>query len=157
MLCISELTAGSPRVEAPVDVGPGTIDAASPGAGFDPQGVEVGDSATAKALACEQPDFDFRLVEPTAVTASGGKPCDTTTSDGRIGFFIDEAHHMMPAGEPAVFPLAASYDGVMVTVEPAAIYQDIFRSIDVIVATENRRITDFCHAVGQSVPQSGTM
>src|ERR1700756_863756 len=67
VLCITKLAAGSPTVEAPVDPGAGAIDAAIPGAGFAAQGLEVGDSAAAEALAREQADFDLRLVEPTAV------------------------------------------------------------------------------------------
>jgi hypothetical protein len=64
---------GSNRLQRPPEggferrVGAGAIHPPSPGAGFPAQGVEVGDSAVTQALAREEPDFDFRLVEPTAV------------------------------------------------------------------------------------------
>jgi hypothetical protein len=67
--------------------------------------------------------------------------------------FLDEAHHMMPAGEPAALPLTAPDDSVMVTVSPAAIYPDIVGAIDVIVATDNNCIADFCKAVHESAPE----
>src|SRR5215471_11892062 len=67
VLRITKFSAGSPAVEAPVDLGPGAIHPPGPGAGFAPQGGEVRESSAAEALACEEPDFDFRLVEPTAV------------------------------------------------------------------------------------------
>src|SRR5215813_1518077 len=64
VLRITKFAAGSPAVEAPVDLGPGAIHPPGPGAGFAPQGGEVRESSAAEALACEEPDFDFRLVEP---------------------------------------------------------------------------------------------
>ena len=67
VLRITKLAAGSSAVEAPVDLGLSAIHPPGPGAGFAPQGGEVRESSAAEALACEEPDFDFRLVEPTAV------------------------------------------------------------------------------------------
>src|ERR1700756_3814161 len=67
VLCITKLAAGSPTVEAPVDPGAGAIDAAIPGAGFAAQGLEVGGSAAAEALAREPADFHSRLVQPNAL------------------------------------------------------------------------------------------
>jgi hypothetical protein len=51
----------------PVDFGAGVIHPPIPGADFAAQGGEVGDSAVAEALVREEADFDFSLVEPTAM------------------------------------------------------------------------------------------
>jgi hypothetical protein len=67
---------------------------------------------------------------------------------------VDEAHHLMPAGDPPAFPPAAPEAAVMVTVSPAALYPAILHEIDVVVATDRKRIIEFCKAVREQVPGS---
>ena len=53
--------------EPPFDKGPPTVDLTIPGPRFRRQYGETRKTAFAEALAGEQPDFDFGLIEPTAV------------------------------------------------------------------------------------------
>jgi len=65
----------------------------SPGAGLAAEGREIGDSAATEALAREEPDFDFRLVEPTTFAEHGGKTQLTlhTLQTSAVGFEAEAA------------------------------------------------------------------
>jgi hypothetical protein len=66
-LPVAELAAGRFAIELPVDLDAISIHSRIPGSRFPAQGPEIGDPPVAETLPSEQADFDFRLVEPTAV------------------------------------------------------------------------------------------
>jgi hypothetical protein len=80
-----ELSAGVFAVELPVDVEAVTIHSPIPGLCFVTQGLEVWDPSGAQTLPREDPDFDFRLIEPTPVDRSvvDGEPIPDFAADFR--------------------------------------------------------------------------
>ena len=69
-LFVAKLETSGFAIEFPVDFGASAIHPAVPGSNFPAQGLQVRDSSGTEALPREDADFDFRLIEPTAV--SGG-------------------------------------------------------------------------------------
>src|ERR1035441_9762409 len=64
---VAELAASGFPVEGPVDFDSITVHAAVPGATLTPQSFSIRDPSGAEALTREQPDFDFRSIEPASV------------------------------------------------------------------------------------------
>ena len=64
---VAELAACRFAIELPVDLDAISVHSPVPGSRFPAQGLEIGDPRITKTLPSEQADFDFRLVEPTAV------------------------------------------------------------------------------------------
>ena len=67
MLLVAELATSGFSVEGPVDFDSIAVHAAVPGATLTPQSFQIGDPPGAEALAGEQTNFDFRLIEPASV------------------------------------------------------------------------------------------
>ncbi len=67
MSFVAELAAGALAVELPLNADLIPIHALVPRLRLAAQGTEIRDSSLAQALAREDPDFDFRLIQPTAV------------------------------------------------------------------------------------------
>ena len=80
-----ELSAGGFAVELPVDLEAVTIHSPIPGSCFATQGLKVWDPSGAQTLPREDPDFDFRLIEPTPVGRGvvDGEPIPDFAADFR--------------------------------------------------------------------------
>ena len=64
---VTELAASGPAIEFPVNSLASTVNASNPSSAFPTEGCQIGNSARSEALPGKHCEFDFRLVEPTAV------------------------------------------------------------------------------------------
>jgi hypothetical protein len=64
---VAKLTSGGFAVEFPLDLDAVAVHASVPGFRLSAQSFEITDSPVAQTLTREDPNFDLRLIEPTAM------------------------------------------------------------------------------------------